>query len=174
MASGIGATFYTSKTFIMSKILSLKHVTTGEGRPMIIVSTVDRDHWVTFNQWTKSKGYSAILDPYVGGQFEADYFKAGDELISGDIVDTDDIIIRDFVATMNPVIVAHLVHVEAQAAAAQRSDAATLFQRRRSEETAEAKAARLAARAARLAGANTPAPAVTPAPMGANPEPAKA
>ena len=155
----------------MSKILAAKHVTTKENRPMVIISTAERDHWVTFNQWTKGKGLSAILDPYIGGQFEADYFKAGDQLLSGDIVDTDDIILRDFTATMNAVVTANLVYVEQAALAAQRSDSATLFARKRAEETPEAKAARLAARAARLAGAAapvTPAPAVTPAPMGAN------
>lgn len=135
----------------MSKILAVKPVTNKAGRPMVIISTVEKDHWVTRAQWDGAKLLPAF-DAYVGGSILTDYFKKGEQLLSGDVVDTDDIILRSFSVSMNPTVAAavagNLILQEDAAA----KEAAAMFARKRAAETPEqAQARRDAARVAREA-----------------------
>jgi hypothetical protein len=157
-----GCHLFTFQSSFMAKILGLKlQNRKSDGRPMIIVQANDRvaPHWVSFAQWL-GHGYSEVLDAYVGGEFHPDYFKKGDELLSGDIVDVDDIILRDFVASMSENVTAKLALGALQVKTEAAKDAAELFRMRRAAETPEqAQARRDAAKAAREERAKVDTPA---------------
>lgn len=148
----------------MSKILAVKPITTKAGRPMVLVQTVDRPlgHFVTRAQWDGHK-LSPAFDAYVGGQFLSDYFQKGDLLLSGDVVEDDNIILRDFSASMNPIVVAQIAGMLINQETAQASEATALFAAKRAAETPEQTAARRKAvadaRVARVAAAKPADPA---------------
>lgn len=138
----------------MSKILAVKPITTKASRPMVIVTTLERDHFVTRAQWDGHK-LSPAFDAYVGGSFHSDYFQKGDLLLSGDVVEDDNIILRDFSASMNPTVVAAIAGMLINQENSEAKEAAIMFARKRAAETPEQTAARreaaAAARAARVA-----------------------
>jgi len=146
----------TFQFFFMSKILAVKPITTKAGRPMVIVSTIERDHFVTRAQWDAHK-YSPVFDAYVGGTFSADYFSKGDTLLSGDIVTDDGVILREFSAAQNPTVIAAIAGmllVQENTAAQEMS---ALFARKRAAETPEQATARREAAAAARAARVVPA-----------------
>lgn len=116
----------------MSKILAIKHVATKAGKPNVLVSTAAQDVWVPFGQW-QSKGASAILDGYVGGSIETDFYAKGELLLNGQECTQDGIILRDFSVSMNPQVAAYAAAAEAMSRSAAASDAAAIFRRRRLE-----------------------------------------
>lgn len=120
----------------MAKILAIKSVFTKAGKPNVLVSTAEKDHWVPFGQW-KSKGASMNFDAYVGGQIETDYFKKDDELLNGQLCTADNTILRDFSVSMNPLVAAYAVAAETATRASELSDAAAIFRRRRLEAQAK-------------------------------------
>lgn len=123
----------------MSKILSLKAVTTKAGKPTIIVITDDgKTNWVPYGSWV-GHGYSETLDAYVGGEFHADYFQEGDTLLSGDAVTKSDIILRDFTAAMAPEVTAHIASIAARERADGFKAAAAMFRIKRDAALAAAK-----------------------------------
>lgn len=135
----------------MSKILAIKSVVTkvtaaGGGKPNVLVTASDRvaPHWVPFGMWTAA-GNDTNFEAYLGGEFDADYFQKGEELISGDIANDDNIILRSFSASMNPVVLAHMSIINSTAKADALNGAALLFRARREEAQAKAKAAKAAA-----------------------------
>lgn len=149
----------------MAKILGLKlQNRKADGRPMVIIQANDRvaPHWVSFAQWI-GHGYSEVLDAYVGGEFHPDYFKKGDELLSGDIVDADDVILRDFIASMSVQVASSLALGALKTKVDAATDAAKLFAARRAAETPEQTAARR--EAAKVARAERAAAAAKPAKM---------
>lgn len=111
-------------------IIGIKSVRNKAGRPMIIVQTDVRDHWVTTKQW-EGHGNSMNLEAYKGGEFSGDYFAAGDTLISGNTVEADGIILRDFVASQNPEVTARAEAAMIQAQAKELRAASALFARNR-------------------------------------------
>lgn len=123
----------------MSRILAIKQVTAKSGKPFVLVTTADRDHWVAYGMWN-SRGLSANLESYVGGEFTADYFLKGEKLLNDDLAQDDNVILRDFVATMNSEVLAGAVARENAERASKASDAAAIFRRRRNEATAKAAA----------------------------------
>lgn len=129
----------------MSKILAIKAIKTKLGKPVILVTTAEKDHWCAYGMWT-AKGNSEALDAYVGGEFSGDYYQEGEVLLSGDPVTQSDIILRDFSASMNPEVTARVAALGIAAKAESMNDAALLFRRRRTEKlAADAKAAAAAA-----------------------------
>lgn len=120
-------------------IIAIKSVVSKNGKPFILVTTADRDHWVAYGMWT-SRGLSANLEAYVGGSFEGDYFQAGETLLNGDEAQDSNIILRDFVATQNPTVLAGAIAMENQLKATKLNDAAAIFRRRRTEAAAKATA----------------------------------
>lgn len=139
----------------MSKIIAIKSVKTKAGKPNVLVSTAEKDHWCPYGSWI-AKGASEALDAYVGGDFQADYFQEGELLLSGDAVTASDVILRDFVVTMNPMVVAGIAAIGVQQKGAEMQQAAAIFRRRRTD--ALAKATADAELAAARALANGPAP----------------
>lgn len=142
----------------MSKILAVKPITTKAGRPMVIVSTIDRDHFVSRSQWEGHK-LNVVFDAYVGGNLETDYYAKGDLLLDGvTVVEDDNIILRDFSASMNPEVTAKIASETLNKEAEVAREASAMFARKRAAETPEQAAERrAAAKAARDAKALKPA-----------------
>lgn len=138
----------------MSKILAVKPITTKAGRPMVIVSTIEKDHFVSRSQWS-GHALSDVFDAYVGGEFDSDYYQKGDLLLDGvTVVEDSNVILRDFSASMNPVVTATIAATLIAQQSNQAKEQSALFARKRAEETPEqATARREAALAARLARA---------------------
>lgn len=120
----------------METILAIKATKTKLGKPVIIVETASKTHWVAYGMWT-AHGNSENLEAYVGGNFAGDYFKKGDELLNGDVAQDDDVILRDFSATMNPAVLAGAIAAENAAKARGFNDAAAIFRKRRNDLLAE-------------------------------------
>lgn len=112
------------------KILAIKHQSTKAGKPMIIISTADRDVWVTPKQFT-SKGGSASLDSYVGGNIDVDYYAKGDALLNGQQCIDDNVILRDFVISANPAVLANALAIESAMRMQNAVDSSALFARNR-------------------------------------------
>lgn len=143
----------------MSKILAIKSVLTKAGKPNVLVTTAERDHWVPFGMWNAA-GNSANFESYIGGNIDADYFAEGEELISGDVAQADNMILRTFSASKNPRVLAEMDAIESAKKAEVLNEAALLFRRRRVEAlakkaAADAAAAKAAADAAAKAGAKS-------------------
>lgn len=140
----------------MSKILAIKSVTTKAGRPVVLVSTVERDHWVPFGMW-HAAGNDVNFEAYVGGSFDSSYFKKGDTLISGDVAQDDDIILERFSASMNPEVLAHMAAITSNKKGEGLLEAAAMF---RKKAAADREAKKLAAEEAAKKAAG---PVVSPA-----------
>lgn len=128
----------------MSKILAIKSATTKAGRPVVIVETAERTVWVPFGMWTNT-GADTNFEAYIGGNIDADYFLKGEELISGDVANDDNIILRSVSVSMNSEVLAHMASINANKKAESLNSAALLFRRKRDEATAKAKADKAAA-----------------------------
>lgn len=118
----------------MSKILSIKPITTKVGKPLILVTTVaDGDVYVPYGSWVSGKKYSEVLDSYVGGEFHADFYAEGEELLDGTKFEARNgtRILRDFTAAMNPVVAALLAHQSLKAQSDSMLEAAAMFRNRR-------------------------------------------
>ncbi len=114
-------------------ILAIKHVTSKEGKPFILVTTAAKDIWLTPRQWT-SKGASAALDSYVGGSIETNYYKEGDLLLDGVSKCTkDDILLKDFFVSANPAVLANAYAIESSMKMQQSVDMGALFARKKTE-----------------------------------------
>lgn len=122
------------------RILAIKAVKTKLGKPNVLISTAEKDHWVAYGMWT-SHGNSENLEAYVGGEFTGDYFKKGETLLNGNVAENDDVILRDFSASMNPAVLAGAIAMENREKAQSLTDAALLFRRKRIEAQAAAAAA---------------------------------
>lgn len=138
----------------MSKILAIKPVTSKDGRPFVLVTTADRDIWITRKQW-KGHGNTEVFDAYVGGSISTDYYQKGDLLLDGvTVCDESDRILRDFSAAMNVTVTASIAAQVIANQSAEAEEMANMFAKRRAAETPEQKEARLKAaadaRAARL------------------------
>lgn len=112
------------------KILSIKPVTTKKGNPQILIQTASQDVWVSVKQW-QSKGCSNNLDSYVGGDIEVDYFKTGEKLINGTDCTKDNILLRDFIPSANPIVLANALAVENNMRMSNMLDKSALFSRQR-------------------------------------------
>ena len=97
----------------MSKIIAIKHVTTKAGKPNVLVTTAERDHWVSLGQWTNKAG-KANIQNFVGGDFDANYFQVGDILLNGSACTESDIILDDFTVSMNEEVLARAEAVRAE------------------------------------------------------------
>ncbi len=114
----------------MSKILAIKPVVTKAGKPMILIQTAASDLWLSPKQM-QSKGCSVSLDSYVGGDIEADYYKMGDKLIDGTLCTTDNKLLKDFVISANPAVLANALAIESRMKFESMLDAGALFARNR-------------------------------------------
>jgi hypothetical protein len=110
------------------RILALKPVQTKAGKPMILVQTATTDVWLSPKQLT-SKGCSLSLDVYVGGDIAIDYHKKGDVLLNGAICDTDDKLLKDFIISANPSVLAAALAIESKQKMEDMLDASALFAR---------------------------------------------
>lgn len=138
----------TFQLFFMSKILAVKPIVSKEQRPFVLVTTVEREVWIPRKQWDAHK-LSPVLDAYVGGTMYTDYYQKGDLLLDGvTVCDESDRILRDFSASMNPTIIAQVAGQVVLTQAAEATEMAALFAKKRAAETPEQKAARLEAAAA--------------------------
>ncbi len=114
-------------------ILAIKHATSKAGKPFILVTTASKDIWLTPKQFT-SKGASAALDSYVGGNIEADYYKEGELLLDGITkCSKDDILLKDFYISANPAVLANAFAIESSMKMQQANDMGALFARKKAE-----------------------------------------
>jgi hypothetical protein len=110
-------------------ILNIKQVNKkSDGRPMLLIQTDVRDHWVTYAQWT-SAGNSDNFEAYKNGAFDADYYVEGETLINGGTATASGILLKQFVATQDVAVTA-------------RTEAALIAERARGFRTASALFAR--------------------------------
>jgi len=116
----------------MQTILSLKFQNSKLGKPLVIVTTPDRPHFLSVGQWV-NKGYSMNLEAYVGGQIEVDYFQKGEELLNGDVAQDSDVITRDFIVKMDAEVLGKAIAAESATKAQGFADAARLFARNAAE-----------------------------------------
>jgi len=118
------------------KILELKIINTKSGAVRVLVTTPEKDIWVPFGQWNNK--CKAPLDSYVGGSIEAHYFQENDVMTNGEICTSSDVILSDFIASVNPEVaaMAHAVTMQAQMTSANELNA--LFNRKRAEAKAKA------------------------------------
>ena len=112
------------------KILAIKPIVTKAGKPVILVQTASTDVWLSPKQM-QSKGCSVSLDSYVGGDIEVDHYKQGDKLIDGTICTTDNKLLKDFIISANPAVLANALAIEAAARFNSMLDASALFARNR-------------------------------------------
>lgn len=113
------------------KIAAIKSVRTKLGKPNVLVTTIDgKQHWCPYGSW-HAKGNSDALDAYVGGEFLFDYFQEGEELLSGDLATSSDVILRDFSASMSPLVVATIAAIGIQKQSEDMQIAAAMFRTRR-------------------------------------------
>ncbi len=121
-------------------ILAIKHVTSKVGRPLILVTTAAKDFWLTPKQWN-SKGASAALDSYVGGNIDVDYYKEGDTLINGtDKCTKDETLVKDFYVSANSAVLANAFALESSAKMQKSMDMGALFARKKAESAPKAEA----------------------------------
>lgn len=118
------------------KILAIKSITTKAGRPMILVQTAEKDMFITVKQW-QSKGCSSILDSYVGGDIEADYYQEGDKMINDTVCTKNDTVLRDFSVSVNPVVSARALAAESELRMSNALNASALFARNKADKTVE-------------------------------------
>jgi len=120
------------------KILDLKIVNTKSGAVKVLVTTPEADVWVPFGQWQNK--CKAPLDSYVGGDMTPQYYQEGETMINGELCTKSDVVLSDFIASVNPEIaaMAHAVTMQAQVTKAQELNA--LFNRKRAEAKAKATA----------------------------------
>ena len=114
------------------KIVEIKHVTSKAGRPMVLVVGAEKDIWLTAKQFT-AKGGSSILDSYVGGNIEADFYNEGDVLQNNEKCTKDGVILRDFSISVNPIVSARALAAEQQMRMDDANSNAALFARKRAE-----------------------------------------
>ena len=117
-------------------IVAIKSVTSKAGRPMILISTPEKDIWVTVKQW-QAKGASAILDSYVGGTIEADFYNVGDTMLNGEKCTTANTILNDFSVSVSPIVSARALAAEQQMRMDNAVSASALFARKRAEAKAK-------------------------------------
>lgn len=118
------------------KILAIKTITTKSGSPRILVQTADKDYYPSVKQW-RSKGCSDVLDNYIGGDIEASYYKQGELLADGkSAVTKDDTLLKDFTASINPVVLAQSLAAESTMKMNMLIDKSALFNRIRAAEAA--------------------------------------
>lgn len=112
-------------------ILAIKNIITkSTKRPMVLISTNVKDHWVTAAQW-KSKGLSMNVMSFVKGAFDADYYQKDDQLFDGTIATDSDIILRDFSASQHPSVVAETEAIRLMKQEDEINMASALFARNR-------------------------------------------
>jgi len=111
----------------MARIIALKRVTTKAGKPNVLVSTGKADTWVPWGQWANK--CSKNIDSYIGGDFEPIFYAKGEELLNGDTCTQAGLIVKDFVASMNPTIAAK-VEYETQKAINEDMDDKAAYMRR--------------------------------------------
>jgi hypothetical protein len=94
------------KLKIMAKIMQIKSQLTKAGKPVVIVTTAEKTHFVPWGQWLQVA--TKDLQAYNGGEFTGFYFRKGEILLNGASCTADDTILNTFTATQNARVAAHV------------------------------------------------------------------
>jgi len=117
------------------KILAAKLINTGNSGPKVLVQTAKTDIWIPFGQW-KSQCQSPIPS-YIGGDIEPDFYKEGETLLNEQVCTKDNTILRSFVASENPLVIAIAQSYSQEKMESEASDKAALFSRQRASSRAQ-------------------------------------
>ena len=119
------------------KVLDIKQQNTKAGKPMILVSTLNHQIWITPKQH-KSKGGSYVLENYKGGDIAVDWYEVGDVMLNGKECTTSHSVQRDYALTANPAVLAAALDISEKAKFDDAMDMGDLFAKRKAERDAKA------------------------------------
>ena len=117
------------------KILAAKLINTGNGGPKVLVQTAKQDIWVPFGQWKSS--CQSPIPSYIGGDIEPDFYKEGETLLNEQVCTKNDTILRSFVASENPLVIAIAQSYSQEKLENEASDKAALLSRQRASSRAQ-------------------------------------